>query len=660
MCGIVGYLSRRGGSILGRERLVAMRDTMVHRGPDDAGVELFDQGRAGLAHRRLSIIDLSAAGHEPMPYADGRFWLTYNGEVYNAPELRAELEAKGCTFRSTCDAEVILAAYATWGRDCVERLVGMWGFAIWDEKEKTLFCSRDRFGVKPFYYMDDGDLFVFASEIRAILARGAPLPAPRPSTVLAYLKGDIVDGLAETFFEGISRLRPGHNMMVSRQGREVWRYWALEAAPFGTEVPGAEDVARVRAAFEEAVRSHLTSDAPLGVGLSGGIDSSSVFAVASRLGNPGSAGGSAEASSPVRTFTSYYDEPGPYDERRFSDMMTAAYPADEIVVRPGREQLFETLPPLIWHLEEPANARASFPRWHLLKEVGRHVKVLLVGEGADELLGGYSHHFRYLLKDYLIRGRLLSCAREVVAARRQTTLRPGFELLELSKGLARRALPQGLRPPHPPGAAAPLRPDLAAADPVMPPIPRPGFGRSDSWLHERLHYDAFHDILPTTLKNADKTGMAFSVECRVPFLDHRLAELFFSFGPVAKIDRGWTKAVFRRAMEGILPAEVQWRRDKIGWSTPFENWFGPGGSMLDETMARVFDGPLCRDGWLDRAGVEALLAGHRAGRWPLSRPIWQWLAMTVWLEGRANLTDRAYGAPADPARTEACAGSSDI
>jgi len=592
---------------------------------------MFDEGWVGLAHRRLSIIDLTAAGHEPMAYADGRYWLTYNGEVYNAAELRAELEAKGCRFRSTCDAEVILAAYATWGRDCVNRFNGMWGFALWDEKEKTLFCSRDRFGIKPFYYLDDGELFVFASEIRAILARGAPLPAPHPEAIWAYLKADFLDGLDDTFFAGVHRLPAGHNMLVSREGREVWRYWALETAPFGTEVPGPETVDQVRAVFEEAVRSHLVSDAPLGVGLSGGLDSSAIFAIASRLGD-----------HPVRAFTAYYDEPGPYDERRFSDMMTALYPAREVQVRPGKEQVFENLPTLVWHLEEPPLASAAFSRWHLLEEVGRHVKVLLVGQGADELLAGYTYYFRYLLKDYLVHGRLLRWAGEVLGARKQMSIGGGASMGELAGRLLARLLPDGMAPPAPPWAASALGERLAGLRPALPPMPRPGFGADGSWLHERLYRDVVHLILPTLLKYEDKTDMAFSVEGRVPFLDHRLVELLFSLGPAAKIHRGWPKAVFRRAMEGILPAEVQWRRDKIGWSAPYNAWFGAEGALMDETAARILDGTACRDGWLDRAGLEALLAGHRAGRWNLSRPIWYWLCLTVWLDGLATLTDRSY------------------
>lgn len=632
MCGIVGFVTRFGKKTLGLKRLVEMRDTMIHRGPDDAGVRLFEGGKAGLAHRRLSIIDLSSGGHEPMSSRNERYWLTFNGEIYNFSKLRSELISKGYEFRSSCDAEVILAAYACWGTECVKRFNGMWAFAIWDTEEKTLFCSRDRFGIKPFYYYDDGDLFIFASEIRAILASGCTSQQPCVASISAYLDPGIVDGLETTFFEEILRLKPAHSLLISEDGTKIWRYWSLKAAPPDAEILPT-DVERVRESFEEAVGSHMMSDVPLGISLSGGLDSSSIFAVASRA-----------KKDRVCVFSSYFEDGNRYDERYYFNKVADMYGAEKYLVLPDKNQLRDILPRIIWHLEEPPLAHGVYPRWHITELASNHVKVLLGGQGGDEIFAGYESYYRYFLRDCLARRSSLSFYRELLA-----TLARDLSLISQSafgrmrgllsfQGYTRMTGGAG-HDPHSALSAAGERLDgLRYEQRPSKEATQSGCG----WLHEQLYYDTTYGLLPTLLKYDDKIGMAFSVECRVPFLDHRLVELVFSLSPFVKIHNGWTKYILRQAMNGILPGEVQWRRDKMMFSMPFSEWLQ--GPLLSMAEGHILDGKLAHDGYLDRKKVVGLLKGHREHRYDLSRNIWKWMCLSIWFELHTQLTNRSLAA----------------
>jgi asparagine synthase (glutamine-hydrolysing) len=632
MCGIVGFISRLGRKTLDVKRLTEMRDTMIHRGPDDAGVRLFEDGKVGLAHRRLSIIDLSSAGREPMSSRDGRYWLTFNGEIYNFSDLRSELISKGYDFRSSCDAEVILASYSEWGTECVKRFNGMWAFAIWDTKLKTLFCSRDRFGIKPFYYYDNGDLFIFASEIRAILASGCASQQPCLESVAAYLDSGIVDGLETTFFEGIFRLKPARCLLISEGGTKLWRYWNLEVAPRDAEM-SSTDVARVEESFEEAVRSHMVSDVPLGLSLSGGLDSSSIFAVASRI-----------RKDRFSVFSSYFEDGDKYDERYYFNKVADEYGAEKYSVLPDKNQLLDILPKIIWHLEEPPLAHGVYPRWHIMELASNHVKVLLVGQGGDEIFAGYENYYWYFLRDCLAQRSSLRFYRELLAM-----FGRNFSLASLSifrriqhllgyQGFHRMKGKAGHHPLSAFSAAGERLSEIGSERGAWERSTR----RGDSWLNEKLYYDATYSLLPTLLKYDDKIGMAFSVECRVPFLDHRLVELVFSLSPFVKIRNGWTKYILRQAMNGILPPAVQWRPDKAVFPMPFSEWLK--GRLLSEAEERILDGKLTHNGYLDRTRLKVLLKAHREHRYDLSRPIWKWLCLSIWFEVHTQLTNRSLAA----------------
>ena len=599
-----------------------MRDTMVHRGPDDAGSVLLDGGCVGLGHRRLAIVDVSPKGHEPMPYRNERYWLTFNGEIYNFRELRVELESAGAAFRSDCDAEVVLAAYAEWGPDCVERFAGMWAFAIWDDHEKTLFCARDRFGIKPFYYFDDGEVFIFASEIRAILASGYMPTTPNAGAMAVYLGRRRVDGWQQTFFESIERLPPAHSLMLSYGKTVRRRYWQLPQSPLGAG-PDAEDAARVHDQLSAAVESHLMADVPVGVSLSGGLDSSAVLAFATRHGR-----------EPVRTFSAYYEEEARWDERRYIDAMNAACRAEAQMVLPRLEALIPSLPKMIWHLEEPPLMHGVYPRWHVMGLAGSHVKVVLGGQGGDEIFGGYGHHYIHYLRDCLAERNAARLACEAGAALLRQPGRFGGYFLKRARERVVASGKQETLSRLQEGGAGPLLLDQPT-DQDDPPMFVPQ--QRQSRLHERLCYDLFYGSLPPLLKYDDKIGMAFSVECRVPFLDHRLVELAFSLSPMSKFNAGWSKHVLRRALADALPKEIVWREGKLGFPTPFEPWFA--GPLLAPAREIILDGALAQEGYLDRRRVEEQLQAHRDGRQDITGRLWQWLGLQIWFDLHRHLSD---------------------
>ena len=386
MCGIVGFISRTGRYRIDTPTMVRMRDSMIHRGPDDAGLQIFDESCVALGHRRLSILDLSAAGHQPMSYHE-RYWITYNGEVYNYQEIRKELESKGYTFRSETDTEVILAAYVEWGAGCLSRFNGMWAFAIWDAQEKILFCSRDRFGIKPFYYYDDGERFIFASEIRAILASGDVAIEHDRGAIAEYLKTGIVDGIEQTFFHDIKRLKPGRYLKINRTSTQQHVYWQLSSI-IPKDTFTEQDIEQFRDLFHDSVRLRMISDVPLGTCLSGGLDSSSIFSVATRL-----------SGRPLNTFSAFFDEGSEYDEREFFECVADKYNAHQHIVNPKGDSLFDLLPKIFWHLEEPSKALGVFPQWHVMELANKEVTVLLDGQGGDEVLGGYDTYFPFRLQE---------------------------------------------------------------------------------------------------------------------------------------------------------------------------------------------------------------------------------------------------------------------
>ena len=420
MCGITGVYSFKG--TVDPMCIKRMTDLLRHRGPDDEGFLAVDSASGKvfsligseskiqglriedfnepadlfLGHRRLSIIDLSSAGHQPMCNEDGSLWIVYNGEIYNYLEIRKELVSLGHRFNSYTDTEVILHAYEEWGADCLSRFNGMWAFAIVDLKKKRIFCARDRAGVKPFYYVYDGKRFCFASEIKAILKMDHFSVEPNEQIIADYLFGGLIDHTRETFFKGIYQLRPGEYLLIENNGLTTKPYWDIE--PNEAHFVQEDDyTASFYELLEDSIRLRLRTDVPIGTCLSGGLDSSSIVCLANRLMFNGQSIDPRLVGERQKTFSSCFEDPV-YDERKFIELVIDRTGAEKNYVFPQAEALFEDLTKLIWHQDEPFGSITIYAHWNVIRLARkRGVTVLLNGQGADELLAGYLPSFYFLM-----------------------------------------------------------------------------------------------------------------------------------------------------------------------------------------------------------------------------------------------------------------------
>jgi asparagine synthase (glutamine-hydrolysing) len=563
MCGIAGVFSLDGSKV----NLQALRDmtgAVRHRGPDGDGHWISRDGDVGLGHRRLAILDLSERGAQPMHYL-GRYTVTLNGEIYNYIELREELIRKGHTFVSESDTEVLLAAYSEYGVSVLDRLDGMFAFAIWDEQESTLFCARDRFGEKPFFYhYVPSKSFAFASEIKSLFAFGAPRFINN-RMLFNYLAYDVIEnprGKSETFFEGISKLEAANYVLVDRRGAVTKRrYWGVPEINVDQRISFEDACERFRELFTQSVKRRLRSDVPVGTSLSGGLDSSSVLCTISNLLNGNGHG--------QKTFSARFHNSA-LDEGEYMRLAAEAAGAMQHFAWPDERTLLDNIDEVFYHQEEPFGGASILAQWEVMKLAKReNVTVLLDGQGADETLGGYVHYFRTLFLELYSKDRSrfreerreyedLHKRRFVSDARfRLEATRPG--LLRLM-GNARRRFSRPSYVHH-------LHPDFAAEYRTEPP---PFENHND--LNETLRYSTQGYGLEKLLRFADRNSMAFSREVRLPFLNHELVEFLFTLPPSYKISGGWTKRILRYAMEPILPAPITWRVEKLGFEPPQEQW----------------------------------------------------------------------------------------
>jgi len=638
MCGICG--------IVDFERRVELADICrmleleAHRGPDDAGWLLADTrqgsyrtGRPqesapedfspdlGFGHQRLSIIDLSPAGHQPMCNENGRLWITYNGEVYNYRELAEELKARGHVFSSHTDTEVILHAYEEWGLEAFARFNGMWGFALWDVARQEVVLVRDRFGIKPLYYFYDGRRLIFASEIKCLVE--LLKPGPNYQAVYVFLTEGLVDGLEDTFFVGVKRLPPGcyARLVLGSRGFEVVRFWDCRPDAELERLAEAEVVEKFRFILEDAVKLRLRSDVPVGTCLSGGLDSSTIFYFAARHYTGGR----------MNAFTAYFaDEGGDFDERRFALQVAEECGGVPHLVNPRAEELFAKLERIIWHLDEPCKAMGVYPQWHVLELAQDKVKVVLDGQGGDELLAGYHTYYEYYVRDFirslfkeLQLWRLGQLTSEFLPVLRLT--RKGL-LWEIFTG---EFVPESIRrikrhilPPE--DRFSFLAPEFAESYALNEQPPRWSRGE----LANKLYGDLCRDMLPALLRYEDRIGMAFSLEARVPFLDYRLVELVLGLPDHFKIRRGWTKYVLRRAMDGLLAETVTWRKDKKGFPTPTSVWFR--GRLKGEVQELLQSPSFLGRGIFQPRRVGEILERHVSGREDLDWLLWRIITLEVW------------------------------
>ncbi|MBI2188544.1 MAG: asparagine synthase (glutamine-hydrolyzing) [Acidobacteria bacterium] len=623
MCGIAGFAGTRPLAPDAEARATRMRDILAHRGPDGAG--LWTDDHASLAHRRLSIVDL-AGGHQPLANEDGRIWVTYNGEIYNHREVRAVLEAAGHRYRTRSDTETIVHAYEQWGDDCVHRLRGMFAFALWDGPKRRLLVARDRLGIKPLYWARAGDLLLFASEIKSILASGL-VPAACNTRCLPELLATRSTSGSDTLFTGIYKLLPGHRLVFENGSIRIEQYWDVPRDGADPELERLDDralVERFRALLQESVRLRLMADVPLGMFLSGGIDSSAVAALMAR-----------EMDRPVQTFSVAFAERD-CSELAYARQVARAIGADAREVVIDARDFFDALPRLVWHEDEPIAHPSSVPLHFVSALARQHVKVVLTGEGSDELLAGYGKYWRALvnwragrawtsavpapLRSALgaglvprLPGRLGTLARRSFLAR---PARPAEMFLD---AFAAMPLDQQRRLLHPSllAGAAPYAPSLDYFARVT--------GRSR--LLDRLLYMDIKTYLVELLMKQDQMSMSTSIESRVPFLDHVLVEFVARLPARLKLRRLETKRILRKAMVGLVPSDILTRR-KMGFPVPFAAWVR--GPWHETARAVLLDRRTRERGLVDPAAVTGLLDAHRSGRVAGGDAIWALVNLELW------------------------------
>lgn len=559
MCGIAGIIEFN--KPVEQSDLERMLKVIKHRGPDDSGTWI--HGNVGLGHNRLSIIDLSYDGHQPM--VKNSLVLVYNGEIYNYLELRRELENDyQKVFKTKTDTEVILNAYLVWGQDCVNHFRGMWAFALFDTEKQELFCSRDRFGIKPFYYWHNKNTFLFASEIKAILEMGIPRTVYLP--ILAdYLIYGFEDHCPETFFKGVLKLKPGNNLMLGLKTREmlIKKYYDLALATEG-KITTIDDYAQC---FHESIMLHLRSDVPVGTCLSGGLDSSSITTLSAQVYK-------ANSSTPFTVVTARSND-RKNDETAYAKEIVNYCNLKWITTSPSFDDFQKNVSKFIWHQDEPTGSFSQFMQYWVMKAASEAgLKVMLDGQGGDETLLGYERYYPTVFLHWLKEFHPLKAFKEYILASRHSKL----SLTQLSQYTLYFLFPF-IRMIYLNKRKNEMNSNLLKLNKEHI------YSSLKTYTNIRsLQISEFSYQLPHLLRYEDRNSMAFSIEARVPFVDHVLVEAALTLKPSDKICNGFTKWALRKTMSGKMPDSITWRRNKIGFEAPTDTWLEQGDSWMRETI----------------------------------------------------------------------------
>lgn len=631
MCGFIGVLNLNRDEV-DTPRLEKMRDQIAHRGPDDEG--LYVDHNLGFGFRRLSIIDLES-GHQPMTTADGRYTIVFNGEIYNYVELKEKLEALSCTFSTHSDTEVLLMSFVHYGRNCVQHLNGMFAFAIWDRVDKELFIARDRLGIKPFYYYFDGEKFVFGSEIKAIVVDRTIHREPNYEAIADYLSFSYVPD-DKTFFKNIYKLMPGHYGTISEQiGLELEEYWDLDfASP--PELDESEYVAKLNLLLQDAVHIHLRSDVTVGCHLSGGLDSSTVASLASQFHD-----------QQIKTFSGKFTEDEFYDETKYAKIVSKAANTEYLETSPSIDFFLDNFHKIVWHMDEPAVGPGIIPQFSVCQLAGDNVKVVLGGQGGDEIFGGYPRYFL----TYDAAAKLNNNDRNQTLASNS-----GFRrLIHKLRFVQSYAKQHGIRTTVK-KVLRRMNQDSKRADSfeeiwrsfctsidLNNPVISEGFrgkiegyqvgrtfarylnkGKSDNVFNQMLYHDT-KAYLPGLLQVEDRTSMAVSIESRVPLLDYRIVEMAARIPVHLKVKKLEPKYIFKRAIKGIIPKEVWERKDKKGFPTPIQIWFKQNPSLIKSVL---FDRAASERGIFNPIEISKLLESSDDNSWLL----WSLLNVEMWFK----------------------------
>ena len=604
MCGINGITWKDPVLI---ER---MNHAVRHRGPDDQGTYVDES--VTLGHRRLSIIDLSSLGRQPMSNEDGSLWIVFNGEIYNFMEIRMVLEERGYRFKSNTDTEVIIHSYREWGFDCVNRFNGMWAFGLYDKAKNLIFLSRDRFGIKPLYYLQNEKGLIFSSEIKGILQCNIER-VPNHKVVYTFLALGLVDESSETFFKDVYRLMPGENLVfdISSHSKTISRWYDLSKRTKDYSQLQEEDLKEmIRDLFQDSVRYRLISDVPVGSCLSGGIDSSAIV-YAMRKQNP---------KGKIKTFSMVF--PGnELDESEYVDEVVKGAEVESHRITPLAEELVKELQDLTWTQEEPFGTLSIYGQYKVMDLAHRKgMKVLLDGQGSDELFAGYFIYFKYYIFESLFNLRICEFLKTAFAAKDK---RNDFIIFPIMTLLSKMGFSQGLLKNLWVGGMKFLRgyEEYSLSNPLL----EKGFS-----LNRALYSDLIRYSLPALLRYEDKNSMRWSIESRVPFLDYRLVELVMSLSYRCKISGGTTKYILRKALRGLVSNKILDRRDKIAFATPDENWISS--PLFSEIARKIIASERfgSRKYW-NQGAVVRLHEEHLNGKRSHGPELWRIINTELWL-----------------------------
>lgn len=659
MCGILALIRSDARAEASTLPLVKATREVRHRGPDDEGYLLWQRGEAprvfaadesstaarqarrlqqlpvrgswqvGFGHRRLSIVDLSPGGHQPMLHRDTGIGIVYNGEIYNHVELRADLEGLGHQFSSHSDTEVLLAAWVEWGPTCLDRLNGMFAFVMLDPRNGgMLHAVRDRFGVKPLYWSRVGEFLAFGSEIKQIRAIPGYRFMPNAVGLRRYLTDASLDRTSDTMHEGIRQLRGGERATVDLRTHDaavtVTRWYRLKGDAFTGDL---EDAARqARELLTDSVALRLRADVPVGSCLSGGLDSSAIVCLAHRDLT------ARESHAGQITVTARHSDVK-FDEWQYAERVIHATGATSSSVWPSSAALVSDLDSLLWHMDEPFGSTSIFSQWCVFRgaaEAG--LKVMLDGQGSDEQLAGYGGNDTALYTGLLRGGKMLRLASEVKAYRRQHGSLPIAQLIFALRNVipgVDALLPKRVRVA--PNVPTWLKVVDLDDDGVIPPID----------LRDSLLQQTLETSLPVLLRYEDRNSMAWSIESRVPFLDYRLVEFFAGLPDEMKLQKGVTKVVLRRAMADVLPEAVRDRRDKMGFVTPERTWLGdlPGDWVREQIHAVIDTAPSILNAGLVMKEVDDIMMARK----PFSFLPWRFICLGRWLRANSERAGRPLG-----------------
>jgi asparagine synthase (glutamine-hydrolysing) len=620
VCGICGKLNFDESGAVDPLLINSMLDTIRHRGPDDEGA--YAAPGIGLGHRRLSIIDLST-GHQPLSNEDDSVWIVFNGEIYNYQELQQELKSKGHVFKTKSDTEVIVHLYEEYGESCVERLRGMFAFAIWDAKQKTLFLARDRVGIKPLYYWKSRNSIVFASEIKAILADRSVSRELDLSMIDRFLSFYFLPG-EETWVKGIRKLLPGH-YLVCRGGKvEIRQYWDLHfsESPIGMK----EAESRTLELLEESLQLHMISDVPVGVLLSGGVDSTAMLSFAS-----------GKTAFPLSSYTLGFSEDVIADERPYAKLAAERYGSTHHEMTISSKEFVDFMPKYVWHMEEPVCEPQAVALYYVSKMASNYVKVLISGEGGDEAFAGYS-----IYRNILWLERLKRAIRPLNAAVRAGLV--GANRVLKSHKVAKYAPLLDIpcdsfcygRTYHPSAYFNGRIEDVYSKDFARHVdknhsvgVVKEFLGKANgcSIVNRMLYVDTKTSLPDDLLLKADKMTMANSLELRVPFLDHKLLEFAASLPSNFKVRRFTTKYLAKRALKGRIPKEILQRR-KVGFPVPNDAWMR---KELDPWVNEVLlDRRTLNRGYFERSCIERIIAENKRSGGALSKEVLSLVTLELW------------------------------